>query len=273
MRRICTEGRGAQTVTLVDYLASGMALVAIPERSKGPESKGWNKRENVITDVEDAVDLTGNIGLAHAYCTPTSTMALDIDDLPKARVLLAERGVDLDALLEADDAVQIFSGREGRAKLVYRLPAGVAPIRTKQIEDPKTGDMWLEFRCASANGLTMQDVLPPSIHPETGKPYEWAGKGSWRSIPEIPDQLLQFWQSQLKPTTKPSSRADMAADDSLVITLPPETIRDLRSALLSMRADDHGLWVKAGMALKPLGDIGRGLWLEWSLTSEKSQHD
>lgn len=38
-----------------------------------------------------------------------------------------------------------------------------------------------------------------------------------------------------------------------------------------MRADDHGLWIKAGLALKALGDTGRGLWMEWSLTSEKSQ--
>jgi putative DNA primase/helicase len=255
-----------------DYAAHGLALVPIPTGQKGPSSKGWNERENVITDPQKASSLKGNIGLAHVYSEPR-TMALDIDDLPKARVWLGERGVDLDALLEADDGVQISSGRKGRAKLLYRLPPEAAPIRIKQITDPKTGDMWLEFRCASANGRTMQDVLPPSIHPETGKPYEWAGKGNWRSIPEIPDQLLQVWQSQLKPTTKPSSRADMAADDSSVITLPPETIRDLRSALLSMRADDHGLWVKAGMALKPLGDIGRGLWLEWSLTSEKSQHD
>ena len=255
-----------------EYVTHGLALVPIPIRQKKPVTPGWNRPENAIVDAELASQIEGNIGLAHAYCSPP-TMALDIDDLPKARAWLGERGVDLDALLEADDGVQILSGRKGRAKLLYRLPPEAAPIRIKQITDPKTGDMVLEFRCASGNGLTIQDVLPPSIHPETGKPYEWAGKGNWRSIPEIPDQLLQVWQSQLKPTTKPSSRADMAADDSSVITLPPETIRDLRSALLSMRADDHGLWVKAGMALKPLGDIGRGLWLEWSLTSEKSQYD
>jgi hypothetical protein len=58
-----------------------------------------------------------------------------------------------------------------------------------------------------------------------------------------------------------------------VITLPPETIKHLRSALMSMRSDDYDLWIKCGMALKQLGDVGRGLWLEWSLTSEKSQHE
>ena len=48
-----------------------------------------------------------------------------------------------------------------------------------------------------------------------------------------------------------------------------KTISELRSALLSMRADDRELWQKNGHRLKGLGDVGRGLWLEWSATSEK----
>jgi putative DNA primase/helicase len=180
----------------IDYVAEGMALVGIPPRKKGPTAKGWNKAESVITDTERARALVGNVGIAHAYSTPT-TMALDIDELPKARAWFFERGVNLDALLADDDGVQISSGRPGRAKLIYRLPDGVAPIATKQITDPKTSDMVLEFRCATANGLTVQDVLPPSIHPETGQPYKWGGKGDWRSIPEIPDQLMEIWQSEL----------------------------------------------------------------------------
>jgi len=48
-----------------------------------------------------------------------------------------------------------------------------------------------------------------------------------------------------------------------------ETIRDLRSALGALRADDRELWVNIGHALKTLGDQGRALWLEWSQTSQK----
>lgn len=255
--------------TAADYVACGLALVPIPTGRKGPNSKGWNKPEKAITDPHRASALRGNIGLAHAYSNPL-TMALDIDDLPKARVWLSERGVDLDALLDADDAVQVYSGREGRAKLFYRQPPDVGPIMTKQITDPETGEMVLEFRCASAGGLTVQDVLPPSIHPETGQPYKWAGKGNWQDIPQIPKQLLGVWQEQLMPTVKRLSSAVVVGDDSSVATVSPETIRDLRSALFSMRADEYDLWVKVGLALRPLGDVGRGLWMEWSLTSGKS---
>lgn len=259
-------------VSLSKYVAHGMALVAIPSGQKGPAAKGWNKPENAITDPDCAASLTGNVGLAHAYSTPP-TMALDIDDLTKAGAWLAEHGVDLAALLDADDGVQISSGRSGRAKLLYRLQTGVSPIPTKQITDPETGEMVLEFRCATANGLTVQDVLPPSIHPDTGQPYKWGGKGSYKAIPEIPPALLEVWQTLLKPVASRSSANGGAVNDSSVITLPPETIQHLRSALLSMRADEHALWIKMGLALKTLGDVGRGLWLEWSLTSKKSQHD
>lgn len=116
------------------YVAHGMALVPIPIGQKGPVSTGWNKPENVITDPEQAAALAGNIGIAHAYCLPVPTMALDIDDLVLAKRWLAERGVNLDALLDADDAAQILSGKAGRAKLLYRLPPGLAPIESLTIK-------------------------------------------------------------------------------------------------------------------------------------------
>ncbi|MCG2840187.1 PriCT-2 domain-containing protein, partial [Sandaracinobacter sp. RS1-74] len=49
----------------------------------------------------------------------------------------------------------------------------------------------------------------------------------------------------------------------------PKTVTELRSALLHMRSDDRDLWVAVGQALKELGDTGRGLWMDWSATSEK----
>lgn len=186
-----------------EYARAGMALVTIPKGQKRPVTRGWNKMDNVITDPDQASELAGNIGLAHAYCLPTPTMALDLDDMARAEPWLAARGIDVNALLEADDAVQIVSGRPGRAKLPYRLPSGLAPLESLTIKeavlvnDEERQVTVLEFRCATRDGLTMQDVLPPSIHPDTGQPYRWGGKGDWRAIPEIPEALLAVWQQEL----------------------------------------------------------------------------
>lgn len=183
-----------------EYARAGMALVPIPQGQKRPVIKGWNKIDNVITDPEQASTLLGNIGIAHAYCLPVPTMALDLDDMARAEPWLAARGIDVNALLEAEDAVQIVSGRAGRAKLLYWLPGGVGPIRSytlKMKSKGGTGLTVLEFRCATRDGLTVQDVLPPSIHPETGLPYSWGGNGDWREFPEIPETLLTVWRQEL----------------------------------------------------------------------------
>lgn len=252
-----------------EYAAIGMALTEIPKAQKGPIGAGWNLKENAITCPDIAALLTGNVGLLHAYCSPTPTMALDIDIYTQAEVWLAERGVDLEELMEAEDAVQINSGKKGSAKLLFRLTEGMAPVRTAQIKAPND-DMVLEFRCAAANGKTMQDVLPPSIHPDTGKPYQWGGKGTYKKIPIIPNTLLKVWLNQLAPVT-PMTSAPTALKEAPDDEVGPLTIKHLRSALLSMRADDRDLWIKMGMALKSIGDDGRGIWMDWSLTSSKSQ--
>lgn len=180
----------------VEYVRAGMALVPIPSGRKGPTARGWQTRERCITEEAGASRINGgNIGIAHAYCTPAPTCALDIDACDAADAWLRAQGIDMMALLAADDAVQIRSGRPGRAKLLYRLPH-IMPT----VQPDGSG---LELRCASRDGMTVQDVLPPSIHPETSKPYEW--RGDWRAIPAIPPALLAVWQSLIVPPRAPSS--------------------------------------------------------------------
>lgn len=184
-------------MSAVEYIEHGWALCRIPAGQKGPDTKGWNLEANAIRDPAVLNGWTGNVGLLHAW---SRTCALDIDNYQAAHGWLAARGVDLDQLMAAEDAVQIVSGRPGRAKLLYRLPDGVDLPLTQQVADPdadpkdRSKSMWLEFRCVSATGGTHQDVLPPSIHPGTGKPYRWGGAGDWRDLPVIPDALLSLWR-------------------------------------------------------------------------------
>ena len=251
---------------LESYATHGFALVPIPTGEKGPNSKGWNERQNVITDPQTAAAITGNVGLAHLYCKQP-TAVLDIDDFDLAKTWLAERGVDLEALLDAPDAVQISSGRPNRAKLLYKLPPVLKQLKTQQIADTETGAMILELRCASANGKTMQDVLPPSIHPETQKPYMWLGKGNWRCLPVLPVHLTMIWL-EYQARTKSNTQTTVIDYEEHAV-LPNLTIEHLRSALMHMESDERSLWVKVGMALKGLNEVGEKLWLEWSKTSQK----
>lgn len=128
---------------------------------KGPSSVGWNLRENVITAPQAALLLAGkNIGLAHAFCTPTPTCAIDLDNCKESKKWLAKEGIDLGLLLHNSDAAVIWSGKQNSLKLLYRLPKEVGAPVSRQVHGPD-GTMMLGFRCAAKNGTTLQDLLPP----------------------------------------------------------------------------------------------------------------
>ncbi|AMK24908.1 phage/plasmid primase, P4 family [Sphingobium sp. TKS] len=200
-----TAKSGTNTGTqAVEYVRHRLAVCAIPHGRKGPTANGWNLLENAITSPATAATLTGNVGLLHAW---SGTMALDVDDWGRASEWLLARGVNLGQLFAASDRVEIVSGRAGRGKLLFRLPTSLgASFQTLQIKGDD-GEMILEFRCTDKGGNSVQDVLPPSIHPDTGRPYQWGGSGDWRKLSVIPDALLQVWQDELAKRARNSAPA------------------------------------------------------------------
>lgn len=250
-----------------EYLTHGWKLCNIPRGFKGPVStKGWSLRENAITDPALGPQLAG-AGLLHAW---SGTCALDVDDYGRTREWLKERSIDLDALCTSADAVRIASGRAGRAKLLYSLPAPLASKKfaAYQAPSPKTGKPEtyhaFELRCANAEGLSVQDVLPPSIHPGTGRPYEWQYGddliGHWSNPPPLPETLRQLWLAELQPQTSIGITAPRGAD--------PIKLREL---LDQQDPDtDYDSWLRIGMALHyETAGMGFALWDEWSARGSK----
>lgn len=250
---------------ITEYLANGFALIPIPAGRKGPNIDGWNMPNMAIKDVNKAALLTENVGIAHAYCSEP-TAALDIDNYSETKRIFAEHHIDLDELYNASTSVHIESGRPNRGKLLFKLPPNMKPIETFKLNDD-AGEAIFEFRCATKANKTVQDVLPPSMHPDTGKSYVWGGKGHWTKLPIMPINLIFAWQNYIKNPSQPANNHKNSSGS--ITTLSQETVTHLRSALLHLRSDNRELWVKIGMALKQLGDLGRGLWLEWSSTSPK----
>lgn len=180
-----------------EYARHGWPLVLLPPRSKGDHGMrpGWNTREHAVTDPEVIARWRGNLGLLLAF---NGMVSIDIDDLDAAHAWMEARGVNLLHLLAAHDAVRIESGVRNRAKLLYRKPYGfdATELLTQRIHgDDKA--VILELRCAGRGGVSMQDVLPPSIHPGTGLPYVW--HGDWHNVPEIPPALFSVWLHMLPP--------------------------------------------------------------------------
>lgn len=253
----------------VDYVRHGWVLVPIPEGQKGPTAKGWNTRDRCVSTEERAARLDANIGLAHAY---SGTCSIDFDDLERAAAYLKEHQIDVNMLLKAPDAVRISSGRANRAKLLYRLETPLPSLKlVEYTADDGKKYKALELRCATSKGTTVQDVLPPSIHPDTGKPYAWEYGdeliGDWRNLPTIPDALLKLWQSLLAPANGLDS-AHKASSGAQEINF-----EFLRQTLAGHNPDaGYDDWLKVGMALHHEtdgGPDGFDLWNEWSAKGSK----
>jgi hypothetical protein len=230
------------------YIRHGWKICHIPEGTKGPQQAGWNKIENALTEAPQH----GGVGLMHSY---SGTCALDIDDFEGAKAWLQERGINMIGLFGAADAVAIDSGNAGHAKLLFALPV---PLPTKKIV--VNGKTILEFRCGSANGLTMQDLIPPSRHP-SGTVYRWVGRGNWQQLPTIPDDLFRVWGELLARDADRSIKTEGNA--------APTSIDEMRSALFAIPPDcGRKPWVECGMALASVQtedpDQLFGLWDEWS---------
>lgn len=83
-----------------------------------------------------------------------------------------------------------------------------------------------------------------------------------------PTCLADFVEKQLVPMHRVKG-ATQSDDPNSCEVIPEETITHLRSALNFMTADDRDLWQRNGHRLKGLGDIGRGIFMDWSATSDK----
>ncbi len=238
------------------YIDHGWSLVPLLPSSKAPKAPGWNQRAGALKSSAELPEGWG-IGLAHAY---SGTCALDIDALDTATTMLAQHGIDLQALLAAPDAVQIASGREGRAKLLYRLSE---PLPSKKIANGAA--TIYELRCATSDGLTVQDCAPPSVHPQTGLPYRWAGRGHWSRLPVIPQALLDLWRSMLATESAITSTASTDA-----------TWTEITGALEHINPDcSRQDWITVGMGLHAHGaqcnqiDQAFTVWNTWSAMGAK----
>lgn len=171
------------------YVRLGWYLVPVPPGTKGPNQPGWNTPANCISSAEGCKFWDKNPDWNMGVLLSESGLAvLDVDHLEYCRLIFDALGLDYDAML--DPAPRIYS-RPGRDKAIFKLPPGITlsrralswPAKPRQ----EKGVTVLELRAGP-----VQDVLPPSVHPDTGKPYQW--KNEPDDIPELPPQILQIWQ-------------------------------------------------------------------------------
>ena len=247
---------------LVKLVECGFALVELPFGNKKSLETGWNLAQNVITRANDVEKLRGkNVGLAHAYCSPQPTCAVDVDDYRLARKWLSNKGFGLKAELLRPESVVFTSGQPYKIKLLYKLPRYVGPIPTRKILSANDKTI-LEFRCGTRNGLTVQDLIPPSRHPY-GSRYRWLGGGSPLDLPTIPRDLLTIWDRLLV-----SSHGHQNSHSRKATPATPRNIALVEDALTNISADcGYDVWRNVVWALLSTGwQNAEGMARTWSKT-------
>jgi hypothetical protein len=213
----------------------GMHLVPIEPSRKFPRASDWGN--NTISDPAEAENFwqqrpDWNMGVALG---PSKMCSLDIDCDVSFSHICAEFGIDESTL----NAFPVIQGSSKGRRVMFRVPADVMlgyhkldwPSRNDPTGDKHkqamaaaaaakaSGDADREARIrlvaqrwarytvfelrSSCDGKQRQDVLPPSIHPDTGQPYKWLVQpvDDW---PEPPQWLLAMWSDweRFKPQVK-----------------------------------------------------------------------
>lgn len=240
------------------YQNLGWYLVPLQEGQKKPIILDWNLKENCIapdqlfpSEIEVAtkdqgkiIVKVGGVGLAHAY---SNTCTVDLDDLNLARHWFGLKGVDIDAMIEDKNNVLCHSGMPNRGKLLFKLPPNSPPLQ--HVKRDADG---FELRCSTSKGTTVQDAIPPSMHPKMGKPYFW--QGDFANAPYLPPELNQIWQEFIdkRKNHKPIANAK-------------ELLPYIESAMEVLDPDmDYNSWLAVGMALHSVGNQAFDIWNDWS---------
>lgn len=176
-----------------------LSIVPLPPKTKRPLADDWGK--NVITDPDAAFEYftarpDWNLGAALG---PSRLCSFDVDDIDSTRSIFEEFGWDLDKLRDTYPTIQ---GRPDGFRVMFRVPEGMQLPYHALSWPKKDGSTGREviFEIRAAHEQQRQDVLPPSIHPDTGKPYIWLTRPNGE-FPEPPEFLLQVWKNwdALKP--------------------------------------------------------------------------
>ena len=102
------------------------------------------------------------------------------------------------------DGFPTIRGASKGKRLMFRLPEGVQlpyiKLNWPKQDEPKKHFTVFEFRAAEPEGKARQDLLPPSIHPDTQEPYRWEVQPvtPWPEPPAWLVSIVEAWE-QFKP--------------------------------------------------------------------------
>lgn len=150
--------------------------------------------------------------------------------------------------------VAFTSGRSHRAQYLFKIPDPGIFNNLKSSALTTAEGEYLEFRS------NLPSVLPPSIHPDTGKRYYWLDgcNPSDMVIAHAPEWVIE---QMMRPVVHQHcwSASDVDIEEVVLIL----------HKIHPRFADNYYSWIKIGTALKSASENLLSEWEQWSRTSSK----
>lgn len=237
----------------------------VKANDKRPYPADWQNTPLELHEVDSP-----NIGL---LLGPASDGVCAIDfDGPSASVWAQAQGINLKEIINKHPTPTWTSGKPGRCQMAFRVPQEAWNIlSTKKITNSQNNLIAVgegfEFRWTGG-----QSVLPPSIHPDTGRPYEWL-VDAMEPVAEIPWQILDVWISLMTPKREESPIPEVQLND-----LKEQEVADVNEILEIVKgrhptlAYDDWRSVAWGVAKKLGREAGEVLMREYYPEQESGEY-
>ncbi len=242
----------------------GAALQWLHPREKRPIADGWSRAPRATrADLERSHVPGANIGIRLGEPSETPSGYLHLIDLDiRKPETAAQAWAEIRRLVPTVDQLPTVISGSGTGRHFYFFSP--TPLRSEKLA---RGDGWE----VELFGTGKQAVLPPSIHPGTGRAYKWqrpidfamvslCGKGPTLIFPHLaarraPDDDDLFAIVKAEPLDLTDTEVD-----SYIAGLPEDWVEDRES------------WFTVGAALSHQyrgGEVGFGKWCDWSRQSKK----
>lgn len=253
-----------------DLHRMGVAFHWLVPRSKRPIGNDWsNAKRATYKDLEDTYRKGNNVGVRLGPISDIDGYNLHAIDLDiRDKKYEKEAYVALNDLFEGYDVSEfptVQSGSMGSSRHFYFMTDGDFGSRKLAHSEGGVGDddghkHW--YWEIELFGKGKQVACPPSIHPDTRKPYKWIQEIDFEGPPIVESDFI----AELLGIDE-----DIVYDND-ILQFSVEEVESYVRDLDDTWAEDRDTWIKVGMALHHEfegSDDGFDIWCDFARRSKK----
>lgn len=259
---------------IAPFVEAGFAVHWLHKKSKRPVGEEWQDKPVATLDLLTSTYLRGyNVGVRLGEWSHVEGLYLHVIDIDiRIAELADEAWAKLRDLLpcDPDDLPMVRSGSGGASCHLYLLTD--RPFRSKKLATSdgkhRDGDSWRYDYEIEFFGTGKQVAMPPSIHPDSGKAYEWV-------------RPFDFLEVELGggPSIASADLETLGAVDAQTFAYESREPLDLKPGQMERELDlvevsdlDYDDWLRLGQAIHHqtgASDEGWELWLQHSRRSTR----